>query len=93
MKTTRPLLYPWRLMLASVVIVASAAGCETIRSTIAPSWTPGEQASSAEIPRVQDCVIMNVSSPTKYVCNGKTYTSFQLAKLRMDEDKKYATGN
>ncbi len=84
--------HSWRLMLGSAVIVAAMAGCETMQSTFTPSMKPGQTAGTAAVPRVQDCIIMNVSSPTKYVCDGKTYTSFQLAKKRMDEDKKYASG-
>ena len=44
-----------------------------------------------EIPRIE-LLMMNISSPSKYVCNGKTYTTFQLAKMRMAEEKKYASG-
>ena len=58
-----------------------------------PAWTPSQTAGSKQIPRVEDCAIVAISSPTKYACNGKVYTSFQLAKLRLDEEKKYASGN
>jgi hypothetical protein len=34
--------------------------------------------------RVENCGIVAVSSPTKYVCNGKVYTSFELTNLRQD---------
>lgn len=91
MKRTQPL-WSWQLAFTAAVMIAALAGCETMQSTFTPAWTPGQTAGAAQVPRVQDCVIMNVSSPTKYVCNGKTYTSFQLAKIRMDEEKKYASG-
>ncbi len=91
MRRTQPLC-SWRLIIASAVMITSVAGCETMQSTFTPAWKPGQTAGAAPVPRVQDCLIMNVSSPTKYVCNGKTYTSFQLAKIRMDEEKKYASG-
>jgi len=82
----------WRLMLASAVMIASATGCATIQSTVTPAWTPSQTAGTKQIPRVEDCAIVAISSPTRYACNGKVYTSFQLAKLRMDEEKKYASG-
>jgi hypothetical protein len=82
----------WRLILVSAVIIASTAGCATIQSMATPAWTPSQTAGTRQIPRVEDCAIVGISSPTKYACNGKVYTSFQLAKLRMDEEKKYASG-
>ena len=82
----------WRLMLVSAVMIASTAGCATIQSTVTPAWTPSQTAGTTKVPRVEDCAIVAISSPTKYACNGKVYTSFQLAKLRMAEEKKYASG-
>jgi hypothetical protein len=79
-------------MLASAVMIASAAGCASIQSTVTPAWTPSQTAGTTQIPRVEDCAIVAISSPTRYACNGKVYTSFQLAKLRMQEEKKYASG-
>ena len=43
-------------------------------------------------PRIEDCAIVSISSPSRYACNGKVYTTFQLAKMRMAEEKKYASG-
>jgi len=34
------------------------------------------------LPRVADCAIAGIGSPTKYACGGKIYTSFQLADIR-----------
>jgi hypothetical protein len=79
-------------MIASAVMIASAAGCATIQSTVTPAWTPSQTAGTARVPRVEDCAIVAISSPTRYACNGKVYTSFQLAKMRMEEEKKYAAG-
>ncbi len=81
----------WRLLLASAVMMASTAGCASIQSAVTPAWTPSQTAGTKQIPRVEDCAIVGISSPTKYACNGKVYTSFQLAKMRMDEEKKYAS--
>jgi hypothetical protein len=89
-KTKR--LCSWRWILASAVVVASVAGCASVQSTVTPAWTPTQTAGTTQIPRVEDCAIVGISSPSKYACNGKVYTSFQLAKLRMDEEKKYASG-
>jgi hypothetical protein len=36
--------------------------------------------------------VLDAGSPSRFVCNGKVYTSFQLAKLRENEAKKYASG-
>jgi hypothetical protein len=32
-------------------------------------------------PRVENCAIISVSTPTLYRCNGKTYTSIELAEI------------
>jgi hypothetical protein len=79
-------------MLASAVMIASTAGCASIQSMVTPAWTPSQTAGTTQIPRVEDCAIVAISSPSRYACNGKVYTSFQLAKLRMQEEKKYASG-
>jgi aspartate aminotransferase-like enzyme len=34
-------------------------------------------------PLVQDCAIVTISSPTRYACNGKVYTSFDLERQRL----------
>ncbi len=44
------------------------------------------------VPRVQDCGVIQAGTPSRFACNGKVYTSFQLAKLREDEAKRYASG-
>jgi hypothetical protein len=38
--------------------------------------------SSGPYPRVEDCMLLQQATPTKYVCNGKTYTSVQLSDIR-----------
>ena len=79
------------LFMASTAI-AAITGCAAVQSTITPAWTPSQTAGTTAVPRVEDCAIVGISSPTKYACNGKVYTSFQLAKMRMEEEKKYAAG-
>ena len=38
--------------------------------------------SSGPSPRVEDCMLLQQATPTKYVCGGKTYTAVQLANIR-----------
>jgi len=38
--------------------------------------------SSGPSPRVEDCMLLQQATPTKYVCGGKTYTAVQLAEIR-----------
>ena len=79
----------WRLVLASAVMIVAVAGCGMISMPSAPAQTAG----TTPVPRVdQDCTVFNISTPTRYACFGKVYTSYQLAKLRAQEEKKYASG-
>ena len=75
-------------MIASAVMIVSVAGCATGQNTGTPAGTASQTAAAKPIPRIEDCAIVGISSPSKFVCNGKVYTSFQLAKLRMDAEKK-----
>jgi hypothetical protein len=43
-------------------------------------------------PKVADCIMIQMSSPAKYVCNAKVYTSFQLARMRADYEKQQQSG-
>ena len=81
----------WRLMLVSAAMIASTAGCATIQSTLTPAWTPSQTAGLRRPHGSKTAPSSAISSPTRYACNGKVYTSFQLAKLRMDEEKNYAS--
>jgi hypothetical protein len=60
-----------------LIFAATAASCATAQ----PSQPPSADASSAA-PQVQYCTIISLSVPTKYVCNGKVYTSNELRQLR-----------
>jgi len=44
--------------------------------------------SSGPQPRVEDCMTLQQATPTKYVCDGKTYTSLQLADIRRGTNDK-----
>jgi len=72
------------LYLASMVLVLGLCGCSAMPSF--RSGDPAKQVSKAS-PRVQDCGIVSIGSPTKYICDDKVYTSFELAKLRLGQDK------
>lgn len=63
-----------------------------LKSADSATQVPASKTVEAPAPRVQDCGIVAISSPPKYVCNGKVYTATQLAKLRADEAKKYQSG-
>jgi hypothetical protein len=78
-----------RAMLSALVILAGCA------RTTAPSVV--EQAGSSvgtvakSVPRVQDCGVLDAGTPSRFVCSGRVYTSYQLAKLREDEARKYGS--
>ena len=77
------------------LVLGTLAGCATVTSKPAAQQGPGAaaiQAAANPIPRVQDCGVLNTGTPSRFACDGKVYTSFQLAKLREDEAKRYASG-
>jgi hypothetical protein len=49
-----------------------------------PSGPAHQQMASAnaQVPNVDDCAVVTIGSPSKYACDGKVYTSFDLYKLR-----------
>lgn len=78
-----------RLSLAAAMF--ALAGCTGLQPLVG-GGAPARQVSAASAnppPRVQDCGIVGIGSPTKYACNGKVYTSFELAKLRLDWEKNH----
>jgi hypothetical protein len=87
-------------MISSLMFCLMAVGCSA--SSGARAMDPADpppaavkttaSAIPAAAPRVQDCGIVAISSPPKYVCGGKVYTATQLAKIRNDEAKKYQSG-
>src|SRR5690349_9209020 len=58
----------------------ASAGLALIFSGCSPYNSP--LLSSGPYPRVEDCAQIQQATPTRYVCNGKTYTSVQLADIR-----------
>ncbi len=75
---------------ALVFVMVATAGCATITQMTSSGATT--KGATASVPYVENCVEVSVGSPSKFVCNGKSYTSFQLAKIREDEARKYASG-
>jgi hypothetical protein len=68
---------------ALALAISGCAGSSLMWPTTQPS-APGQIAGDKPIPRVQNCININSGTPSKYVCNGKTYTSHELRKLRED---------
>ena len=76
----------------SALLAAIFAGCASMggSSAPAPSAAPSPQAAATPAgppPDIAECGMVSSGSPTRYVCNGKTYTSFQLSKMRDDYNK------
>ncbi len=74
-----------RAKVAACALALALGGCSSY-SIDWPTSRPALSAAAAKdpIPRVQDCININSGTPTKYVCNGKTYTSHELRKIRED---------
>jgi hypothetical protein len=60
------------LAIALLAIAASIAGCAGRNPLL--SYGPE--------PRVEDCAQIQQATPTKYICDGKQYTSVQLSDIR-----------
>ncbi|HKN00292.1 MAG TPA: hypothetical protein VJX23_07220 [Candidatus Binataceae bacterium] len=76
-----------RASLAGGIIAAALTGCSTSGGGSFPPSNATAAASGKPLappPDVNDCVLISTGSPSKYVCYGKTYTTFELAKLRAD---------
>lgn len=74
------------------VAIVAMAGCATVSRSSGTQTAMAPQAAATPVPYVENCAEVNCGSPSKFVCNGKSYTSFQLAKIREAEAKKYAAG-
>jgi hypothetical protein len=78
-----------RLSIASAMIAVS--GCAWMQHP--GGGAPQQQMAAGDVPppMVQDCGIVAITSPTKYACNGKVYTSFDLLKLRLAWEKSHGS--
>jgi len=63
------------------VLVCAAAGLAAHSSACASAFTDAF-VSSGPPPRVEDCVLIQQATPARWVCDGKVYTSVQLADIR-----------
>jgi hypothetical protein len=84
-----------RMSIAAGAIAVALAGCSSSSHSggFPPPGAPMVNGKpTGPPPKVADCAITNSGSPSKYVCNGKSYTSFQLNKMRMDYQKQQAAG-
>jgi len=85
--------------LAFGAAMLAVTGCSTMApsttsSNLAFGTTRGPQPNPATMatpagppPLVQNCAIVAISSPSRYACNGKVYTTFELLKLREKWEK------
>lgn len=78
-----------RRALAACAIALVLSGCSSSNSILTRAEglvSPASESNSASTPNVRNCLIVNGATgditKTEYVCNGKTYTSDQLYKLR-----------
>jgi hypothetical protein len=76
-----------RILASAALFSVLLGGCSAMRSwgmkMTSPDQPPGP-------PLVQNCGIVSIGSPTKYVCGGKVYTGFQLNKLRQASKRRTA---
>ena len=76
------------MRLGAVVILAGSIafvpGCTLSTSMANPFLSTA--SGNPNDPRVENCGVVSISSPSKYVCDGKVYTTFELAKLRAKDE-------
>jgi hypothetical protein len=80
-------LRPKRLVPCLTTLILGLSGCSMTPSFVTQPLSKGAP------PLVQNCAIVSISSPTRYACNGKVYTSFELAKLREEWQAKQQAGS
>jgi len=82
-----------RMAIAAGAMTVMLAGCSTSKSGNFPP--PGAAMAGGKPtgppPKVEECAMIK-QSPGTFVCNGKTYTSFQLSQMRTDYEKKQQSG-
>jgi len=84
-----------RMSIAAGAIAVALAGCSSSRNSggFPPPGAPMVNGKpTGPPPKVADCAVTNSGSPSKYVCKGKAYTSFDLYKMRKDYEKQQAAG-
>ena len=82
------------LSILGLAMAVGLAGCSSITQSFAAANEPaGVQTAGKPIPRVQDCGVIQAGTPSRFVCNGKIYTSYELATLREQQAKKLQLAN
>jgi hypothetical protein len=83
----------YRPAFAACALALAISGCagSALMWPASPPAAPAPTAGDKPIPTVQNCININSGTPSKYVCNGKTYTSHELRKLREDAAKAAAS--
>ena len=75
-------------VIATAAMTVMLAGCSSTSNSGDNFPPPGAATANGQPtcppPKVADCALTSVGSPQKFICNGKPYTSFDLAKLRTD---------
>jgi hypothetical protein len=74
----------------SLLLAFTLAACATQTNPITPSSATPE-AAATPIPYVENCAVVSIGSPSKFACNGKVYTAFELAKIREQVAKNLAS--
>jgi hypothetical protein len=75
----------WPAMAGCAVVIALSGCSSSIYLPSTSPYAPAMVSTGDPVPRVQNCIAINaVETPARYVCNGKTYTSHELRKLRED---------
>jgi hypothetical protein len=78
-----------KVSIAVGAIALTLAGCysSTSSGSFPPPGTAMVNGHPCPPPNVSACKMLSSGSPTKYVCNGKTYTTFDLNRMRMACEK------
>lgn len=69
-------------MLGAAGLALALGGCAASDPSSANTVTPKPAANASSTPKVQDCAIVTLSTPTLYACHAKVYTEYQLQHLR-----------
>ncbi len=71
----------------AVTPAATAAAAHMSVPEAAPTKSAEPVKMTTPPPLVQGCTVVAISSPARYACNGKVYSSWQLLKIRTDYAK------
>ncbi len=81
-----------RVGMVAMMLTTTFTACSTATSIEpSPRATAANSKRAEPPPQLDDCTLVSSSSPSSYVCNDKTYTSYELSKLRADYDAQNQT--